>query len=332
MSSTTTTLPSAFIWRRLHSLMGLWLVLFLIEHLLVNSQAALLLGDSGRGFVELVNGIHNLPYLQVIEVTLLGIPILIHGIWGIKYLLTGKFNSSKTNGSAPSLNYGRNHAYTWQRITSWILLFLLTFHIVKFRFVDYPGSVHVGGKNNYFAPVTVDNGLYTVADRIGAKIYSVDEVERMRLEAEASVEDSQLLEVAGELREKPGNEYDEQKKIVLNSAQNLESKLQFSTALSSKNLKPNEVMAVADNFATVSLLIVRDTFKSPIYVALYTVFVLATCFHAFNGFWTFLITWGWILKMSSQKAMVKVAVGMMVIIAFLGLIAVWGTYWLNLKY
>src|SRR4026207_984938 len=109
-------LPSAFIWRRLHSLMGLWLVLFLMEHLFVNSQAALLLGENGKGFVRAVNAIHNLPYLQAIEVTLLGVPILIHLIWGIKYLLTSKSNSGKTDGSSPSLSkYARNHAYTWQR-------------------------------------------------------------------------------------------------------------------------------------------------------------------------------------------------------------------------
>ncbi len=330
--STATSLPSAFVWRRLHSLMGLWLVLFLIEHLLVNSQAALLLGDSGKGFVEMVNGIHNLPYLQVIEITLLGVPILIHSLWGIKYLLTGKFNSSKTDGSAPSLNYGRNHAYTWQRITSWILLVLLTFHIVKFRFVDYPDSVSMGTKNSYFAPVSVDNGLYTVAERIGAKIYSVDEIEKMRLDVEARAEESQLLEVAEGLKETAVDHYDEQKKIVLDSAQSLEEQLRFSRALAHKGLKSDEVMAVADNFATISLLLVRDTFKYPVYIAIYTVFVLATCFHAFNGFWTFLITWGWILKMSSQRTMVKVSWGIMLIIAFLGLIAVWGTYWLNLKY
>lgn len=330
--TTATHLPSAFVWRRLHSLMGLWLVLFLIEHLLVNSQAALLLGDSGRGFVELVNGIHNLPYLQVIEITLLGVPILIHTVWGIKYLLTAKFNSSKTDGSAPSLNYGRNHAYSWQRITSWLLIALLSFHIVKFRFVDYPDSVSMGIKSSYFAPISIDNGLYTVADRIGAKIYSLDEVEKNRLEVEARAEESQLLEVAEELKEKSVGQYDEQKKIVLDSAQSLEEQLKLSKALSSKHLKSDEVLAVADNFATISLLLVRDTFKHPVYIAIYTVFVLATCFHAFNGFWTFLITWGWILKMSSQKTMVKVAWGIMLVIAFLGLIAVWGTYWLNLKY
>src|ERR1700722_9315638 len=98
---TSTTLPGAFIWRRLHSLMGLWLVLFLIEHLLVNSQAALLLGNSGRGFVDMVNSIHNFPYLPVIDFTLLGLPIANHKIWGVKYLFSSKFNAHKTDGSTP---------------------------------------------------------------------------------------------------------------------------------------------------------------------------------------------------------------------------------------
>ena len=52
MTAATAVIPRAFIWRRLHSLMGLWLVLFLGEHLLTNSQAALWLGDNGKGFVD----------------------------------------------------------------------------------------------------------------------------------------------------------------------------------------------------------------------------------------------------------------------------------------
>src|ERR1700733_2092312 len=90
--------PRAFIWRRLHSLMGLWLVLFLIEHLLVNSQAALILGENGKGFVEMVNKIHGLPFLKAIEFVLLGIPFLIHMVWGVKYLFTAKSNAHKTKG------------------------------------------------------------------------------------------------------------------------------------------------------------------------------------------------------------------------------------------
>src|SRR5579872_2565645 len=101
MSSMTTSmlLSKSFIWKRLHSLFGLWIVLFLTEHLLTNSQAALWIGDDGNGFVRMVNFIHDLPYLQVIEVLLIGIPLLFHMVLGVKYLWSGKFNSTKSNGS-----------------------------------------------------------------------------------------------------------------------------------------------------------------------------------------------------------------------------------------
>ena len=89
----TRQLPKAFIWRRLHSLTGLWLVIFLIEHLLTNSQAALWIGDDGSGFVRGVNLIKSLPYLRAIEIFLLGMPIVLHLIWGIIYLRTGDANS-----------------------------------------------------------------------------------------------------------------------------------------------------------------------------------------------------------------------------------------------
>ena len=58
-------IPKEFIRRRAHSLMGLWLVLFLIEHLFTNSQAALLIGDNGSGFVKAVNALKSLPYFQL---------------------------------------------------------------------------------------------------------------------------------------------------------------------------------------------------------------------------------------------------------------------------
>ena len=61
-------ISSTFIWRRVHSLMGFWLVLYLILHLLTNSQAALWIGDDGNGFVRMVNSLESLPYLQVVEI------------------------------------------------------------------------------------------------------------------------------------------------------------------------------------------------------------------------------------------------------------------------
>lgn len=256
-------IPKAFIWRRLHSLMGLWFVLFLIEHLLTNSQAALWLGDNGKGFVRMVNALHNLPYLPVIEIVLLGVPILLHMVLGVKYLFTSKSNVFKGDGSKPYIPRAQNYAYTLQRITSWILLVGVILHVYKFRFQEYPDTVTVNSETYYTIPVEVDPGLRTVADKLHV----------------------QLLDQ-----------------------------------------KENKVLAVAPDFGTATLLAVRDTFKHPIYLVLYTIFVLAACFHAFNGFWTFLISWGWILKMSAQRAWASVSIALMLLLTFLGLAAIWGTY------
>lgn len=327
---TSQTLPREFVFRRLHSLMGLWLVLFLMEHLLVNSQAALWVGESGRGFVEMVNSIHNFPYLEAIEIFLLGVPLAIHMIWGIQYLFTAKSNAHKTSGSAPSLpQYGRNRAYSWQRITSWILLIGIIGHVAKFRFLDYPVSVNVGEKKQFLVRVSVDKGLYTVADRLGAELYTDEMVRNERKTFDQRKGEETLLEVAKSIPET--TRYSSQDAMVLQSAQNYLQKESFVKRLETFHLDSHEVVAVAKDFGTASLLTVRDTFKSPLYIGLYTIFVLAACFHAFNGFWTFLITWGLVLKMSAQKSSATFAIGLMALVAFLGLAAVWGSYWVNLK-
>lgn len=289
MTVAATGIPRAFIWRRVHSLMGLWFVLFLMEHLLTNSQAALWLGDNGKGFVEMVNAIHNLPYLEVIEVGLLGVPILIHLVLGLKYLFTAKLNSGKSDGTAPYLPLPRNRAYTWQRITSWILLFMLIGHVVKFRFLQYPEKISTGKDTYYAVKVSMDPGLYAVSERLSVSLYDGFAI--------AQQKDRSLVQ-----------------------------------GLERFDLNANQVVAVAKDFGVASLLSVRNTFKQPIYLGLYTIFVLAACFHACNGFWTFLITWGWILKMAAQRAWTSVAAVMMAVLIFLGLAAIWGTYWLNLRY
>lgn len=332
MASKLDGLPKAFIWRRLHSLMGLWLVIFLIEHLITNSQAALLLGESGKGFVRMVNALHNLPYLTVIEVALLGVPILIHGIWGIKYALTSKSNSTKGDGTRPGLKYGRNRAYTWQRITSWILLVLLTLHIVKFRFLEYPGSVNTGTSfPTYFVTSQMDPGLYSVADRLGVTLYDAKQLEQMRVDKGNTRRQRSLSRAADEIYDKESSQYSSQDETIVQSAQSYEEEQKRREALSNVKLKPDEVLATSPSFGTVTLLTVRDTFKSPIWVGIYTIFVLSAVFHAFNGLWTSMLTWGWVINKAGQTKARKLAITLMILIGFLGLAAIWGTYFLNLK-
>lgn len=301
-------IPNAFIWRRAHSLTGLWLVLFLIEHLLTNSQAALWIGDDGHGFIQAVNSLKELPYLQAIEIFFLGLPLLIHGIWGVKYLMTSKINSFPSDGSSPSLPFPRNRAYTWQRITSWILLFGIAAHVIHMRFLEYPTSASVDGKRSYMIRIGFDEGLQTLGKRLGFSIYTEPQikVEKVRTLLQSQQNDPVAVQTAREER-------------------------QWIEALEKWKLNENQVIAVTPSFGTAELLMVRNTFKNPFMIFCYTILVLAACFHAFNGLWSFMIAWGIALTSRSQQLFRSFSTGLMILISFLGLAAIWGTYLVNLR-
>lgn len=267
MAARTENISSTFIWRRVHSLMGLGLVIYLILHLVVNSQAALWLGDDGIGFIRMVNLLESLPYLQVIEISLIGIPLLVHGVWGVKRALSSKYNCPSSDGSSPSLPYSRNKAYAWQRSTSWILLFGIIAHVIQMRFVEMPKKVREGNEIVYVVPLKEDPGLSAVSGRIGVKLTKTGE----------------------------------------------------------------EVIATAPTPGKAMLLMVRETFKSPAMCIFYSIFVLAAAFHAFNGFWASLITWGVLLSYRSQKAVLPLCWAGVALLAFLGLASIWGSYWINLR-
>ena len=113
--------------------------------------------------------------------------------------------------------------------------------------------------------------------------------------------------------------------------QNKKQQRNFQKSLETHSLGPGQVIAVTSEFGVAELLMVRETFKMPIMIALYTIFVLSACYHGFNGLWTFLITWGVSLTQRSQKIMRSFSTILMVLVAFFGLAAIWGTYWINLK-
>lgn len=292
-------LPRAFILRRLHSLLGVWLVVYLFEHLLVNSQAALYFEDGGIGFISKVNQIHALPYLPAIEILFLGVPFLIHGVWGVIYLWTAKSNSTQSDGTKPSLpQYKRNHAYTWQRVTSWILVLGILAHVIHMRFLVYPAMIHQGMEKIYFTPLNEDPGLSSVAKKLNVMVLN----------------QSQLLEKKREL--------DREKK---------EENVGWLEGALKKPLKEGQVLAIAPNAGIAFLLILRDTFKSPAMVILYSLLVVVAAYHACNGLWTFMITWGVTLTRRSQKSMRTIATVLMALVTILGLMAVWGTYLTTLK-
>ena len=306
------SIPKAFIFKRLHSITGVFLVLFLIEHLFVNSQAALFFGDDGSGFVRAANSIHDLPFLPLIEIFLLGVPILLHTWWGIQYIKTGEPNTYRDSGATPYLpDYPRNKAYTWQRITSWIILIGIIGHVIHMRFIDYPQSAQIGAMKSYMVRLKDDPGLDTLAARLGFETYNHAQV----------VQKKQSLINSEKVVSNDPNVIQQRQKQIRN----------WIEALEKYPLSQGEAIAVTHSFGTAELLIVRETFKMPLMIALYTLFVLATCFHAFNGLWTAMISWGITVTQASQKIALLCAKTLMVLIAFLGLAAIWGTYWINLK-
>lgn len=319
-------MSSSFVWRRLHSLAGIFLVLFLIFHLITNSQAALWFGDNGIKFIHEVNLIHSLPYLVVIELVLLGVPFLIHMAWGVHYLFTAAPNSFATDGSKPALpEYYRNRAYTWQRLTSWILLVAVIAHVFQMRIYNYPASAQLGSEKSYMQRVEADPGLYTVAARLGVKIVDKEQIEK---EKELALRGVSM----------PGDELREdylsnppQSAVPLLAKQREDQQLKWIEALEKRPLSQGEVIAIAPDFGTATLLLVRDIFKSPWMAVLYTIFVLAACFHAFNGLWTALITWGATLNPAAQRGSQFATLALMGLLTFLGLAAVWGTYFINLR-
>lgn len=334
MSTYVAPLARSFVMRRVHSLFGLWIVIFLMEHLLTNSQAALLIGEQGEGFIRMVNLIKNLPYLHVIESLLIGVPILYHMIWGIAYALTGKSNSFPSSKNKPVLTrFGRNHAYSWQRLTSWVLLIGIIAHVSYMRFYMYPISVPLGKESAYFVRISMDPGLYTVSDRLDVKLYNKEAIEEVRKRVKSHDKELQMLASDFETLQEspPPHRYQKNIDRLMHRYQNLEEKKDYLQGLEKRSLSGSEIIAESGDFGTATLLVVRDSFKSVFKSILYTVFVLAAVFHAFNGLWTFMLTWGVVLRMRSQMRAVNWCIAIMALFGFLGLAAIWGTYYLNLR-
>ncbi len=166
------SLPQAFIKRRLHSFTGLFLVLFLILHLFTNSTAALFFFDENTAFIRAANFLEYMPYLPFIELTLLALPIAIHGVWGIQYLFQMKANSRLSSGITASLpELPRNRAYTWQRITSVIVLIGIIAHVVHMRFLRHPEPVHTTHGIEYGIQIVQDPHLETLSAQLGVTLH-----------------------------------------------------------------------------------------------------------------------------------------------------------------
>jgi succinate dehydrogenase / fumarate reductase cytochrome b subunit len=100
---------------------------FLLEHFYTNSWAA-----KGPGlFNEKVAALNSLPYLYVLEIGFIGLPILFHAALGV--VIT--FEGSVRLRSYPTL---RNGFYLLQRATGLFLAVFIAVHVYLTRFSGTP--------------------------------------------------------------------------------------------------------------------------------------------------------------------------------------------------
>ena len=112
-------LRDPYIWHRLHSASGIFPIgFFLLQHLIANSYA--LRGAAAYNTVIKVYG--GLPFVAVLEIVLIYVPILYHSIYGIWITAYGQTNLGK-------YKYGRNWMYFLQRASGVIAFFYIGYHI-----------------------------------------------------------------------------------------------------------------------------------------------------------------------------------------------------------
>ncbi len=112
-------LHDPYIWHRLHSASGIFPIgFFLLQHLIANSYA--LRGPGAYNAVIRVYG--GLPFVAVLEVVLIYVPLLYHSIYGIWISAYGQANLTK-------YAYGRNWMYFLQRASGLVALVYISVHV-----------------------------------------------------------------------------------------------------------------------------------------------------------------------------------------------------------
>ncbi len=122
-------LSRTFVLRKLHQLSGIVpLGLFVLEHFYTNSKAI----NGAGAFNEAVKDLQAIPYILLVEIGGIFIPLIYHAVYGLVITMEARPN----NLNYP---YPRNWFYLIQRTTGVILFFFIAFHVLNFRFGLIPG-------------------------------------------------------------------------------------------------------------------------------------------------------------------------------------------------
>lgn len=123
---------NSYLPRKIHSLLGVIpLGLFFIEHALTNYMA---FQDGPEGFDKGVSLLNSLPLVTFLEIFLIFLPLLFHGVYGLYMAYQSNWNNNR-------FQYSRNWAFTLQRITGVITFIFVFWHVYDTRFQVALGNV-----------------------------------------------------------------------------------------------------------------------------------------------------------------------------------------------
>ncbi|WP_071460305.1 succinate dehydrogenase cytochrome b558 subunit [Bacillus massilinigeriensis] len=112
-----------FVWRKLHSLLGVIPVgLFLAQHLVINHFAT----SGAESFNKAAGFMEQLPFRIFLEVFVIYLPLLFHAIYGLYIAFTAKNNVSQ-------YTYFRNWMFMLQRYSGVITLVFVAWHVWETR-------------------------------------------------------------------------------------------------------------------------------------------------------------------------------------------------------
>lgn len=112
-----------YVYRRLHSLLGVIPIgLFVVQHLVVNHFVVY--GE--ESFDKAANFMANLPFVLLLEIFVIYLPILFHAVLGVYIVFT-------TRSNVKSYGYFRNWMFSLQRVTGIVTLIFIVWHVWETR-------------------------------------------------------------------------------------------------------------------------------------------------------------------------------------------------------
>lgn len=123
---------TSFYSRRLHSLLGVIpLGVYLTTHMLANYQAV----NGPKRFLETVEFINGMPLILLMEIFVIWLPLLYHGVYGL-------YIAYQARNNVMGYSYFRNQMFMWQRITGVLTLLFVAWHVFQTRIQVALGHIH----------------------------------------------------------------------------------------------------------------------------------------------------------------------------------------------